>query len=373
MAFSRREFLAASAAAGAAALVRLDAAQPSGASCFRHGVASGDPLTDCAMLWTRVTAPMVATTAMTATPEVRWEVATDTAFRRIVTRGTLTTGAERDFTVKVDAGGLRPATTYYYRFQALGERSAIGRTRTLPVGKAERVRLGLASCSNFPYGLFNVYRRMAARNDLDAACSTWRLHLSICNGGYGDGASLARFRILIGKLCPSATIGSGTPQHKSDPNLQVRPQTAPVHRGLGRSYEIANNAWRDGAQNHNPTAAKRSGQTGAAVGVLRMDAHSRGSRHSAAAIYRSFAFGDLGGSRRCSTPGSWTATSRLASRGGRGRRRSDALAPRTHPGAMAASKSRRLEACRRVVAGLASRVMFGQTSRPGATAGSTDT
>jgi len=79
---------------------------------------------------------------------VSWVVATDPDLTQRVDEGEATTGPERDFTVKVLAEGLSPATTYYYRFVALGEVSRVGRTRTLPVGEVERLRLGVVSCSN---------------------------------------------------------------------------------------------------------------------------------------------------------------------------------------------------------------------------------
>ena len=155
MAVSRREFFGRTAAAGLVGLVRLDGHEeqpvPSARKVFRHGVASGDPLSDRVILWTRVTAPEGTT------PEVQWEIAADNGFKRVVARGAAETAWERDFTVKIDASGLRPATTYYYRFQALGERSPIGRTRTLPGSGTGHLRLALASCSNFPFGYFNVY------------------------------------------------------------------------------------------------------------------------------------------------------------------------------------------------------------------------
>ncbi len=169
MGVSRRAFLGATTAAGLAGFVRsvepstlVEAQIAQARRVFRHGVASGDPLSDAVILWTRVSAPVGAT------PNVAWELATDSAFKQIVIRGTATTGEWRDCTVKVDATGLRAATTYYYRFRALGEQSPIGRTKTLPASNAERVRLALASCSNYPVGFFNVYARIAARADLDA-------------------------------------------------------------------------------------------------------------------------------------------------------------------------------------------------------------
>ncbi len=130
MSVTRRRFLSGSgltlAAVPFANLVRpetLAAAQAGGV--FRHGVASGDPRADRVILWTRVS-------GATGEVPVRWTLAANPQFTRVVARGETPTGAARDFTVKVDVTGLAPATTYYYRFDALGGRSPVGRTRTLP-------------------------------------------------------------------------------------------------------------------------------------------------------------------------------------------------------------------------------------------------
>jgi len=161
---SRRDFLATSSVAlGALPLIRTTAFAQTADAVFRHGVASGDPLADRVILWTRVTPKAPAGSA-----SVRWQVARDPKFAQIVTRGETATGAERDFTVKVDASGLQPGSTYYYRFEALGARSAVGRTRTLPREGVGRLRLGVVSCSNLPQGYFNAYACLAKRADLDA-------------------------------------------------------------------------------------------------------------------------------------------------------------------------------------------------------------
>ena len=83
---------------------------------------------------------------------MRWEVARDPGLRQIVTRGRVSTGPEQDFTLKVDATGLRPGRTYYYPFNALGEASTSGRTRTLPVDSVERLRCACSSYANYPRG-----------------------------------------------------------------------------------------------------------------------------------------------------------------------------------------------------------------------------
>ena len=170
MSVTRRRFLSGSALSLAAVpladLVRPDdlwAAEQAArqtAPVFRHGVASGDPRADRVLLWTRVSGG-------TGEVPVRWTLAANPTFTRVIARGETRTGAARDFTVKVDATGLAPSTTYYYRFEALGGRSAVGRTRTLPAAGAARIRMALTSCSNYPHGYFNAYARMAERTDLD--------------------------------------------------------------------------------------------------------------------------------------------------------------------------------------------------------------
>ena len=135
----RRMFLAGSAAAAAGlgpggALAQPAAATSTNAGVFRHGVASGDPLPDAVVLWTRVTPTAGSLPGSGAGPRVAvgWQVASDPGFRRVVAHGSTVTGPERDHTVKVDVTGLAPATAYYYRFTLDGTTSPVGRTRTAP-------------------------------------------------------------------------------------------------------------------------------------------------------------------------------------------------------------------------------------------------
>ena len=161
---NRRSFLrtvgAAGLAVGAAGLAGCGDSDHS-AVRFDHGVASGDPLTDRVILWTRVS-------GVEGPVELEWIVARDAALREVVASGLAATSADTDYTVHVDAVGLHAGTTYHYGFRALGSESPVGRTRTLPGGQVERVRLAAVSCSNFPAGFFHVYREIAQRNDLDA-------------------------------------------------------------------------------------------------------------------------------------------------------------------------------------------------------------
>ncbi|MCC7126488.1 MAG: alkaline phosphatase D family protein [Acidobacteria bacterium] len=241
----RRLFLSTSAAAAAALPVfgraRLDAAQNAN-PVFRHGVASGDPLSDRVLLWTRVS-------VSTDSAPVRWVLALDAKLARIVARGEVSTGAERDYTVKVDVAGLTPATTYYYRFEAAGEQSAVARTRTLPARDASRVRLGVVSCSNLPFGYFNVYAALAARADLDAVLHLGDYIYEYANGQYGDGTALGRVPAPDAEIVALADYRARHAQYKADPDCQA------VHRQhpfivIWDDHELANNTWRDGALNH---------------------------------------------------------------------------------------------------------------------------
>ena len=153
----RRTFLKAGAVAGAAATASTTTAMSASAAevAFQHGVASGDPLPDGVLLWTRV---------VTSGP-IRWEVARDEAFARIVKRGTTRTGPERDHTVKVEVHGLHSNTRYWYRFRVGDVVSPVGRTKT--AGCGSELNLGVASCANWSMGHFAGYGFLA-QQELDA-------------------------------------------------------------------------------------------------------------------------------------------------------------------------------------------------------------
>lgn len=130
---------------------------------FAHGVASGDPLKDRVIIWTRVTEVVPSAAEI----PVSWQVATDPAMKKIVKSGNQSTNATRDWTVKVDVVGLSPATTYYYRFKALGFPSIVGRTRTAPATAVESIRFAVLSCSSYWSSYWSGLDHIAKRNDLD--------------------------------------------------------------------------------------------------------------------------------------------------------------------------------------------------------------
>jgi alkaline phosphatase D len=245
---SRRGFFKASggAAAALAATPMLGMAQKVreagvvAPSRFQHGVASGDPLADRVILWTRVTPPSPVSVV-----NVSFVVATDPALTQVVTRGIAKTNPARDYTVKVDPAGLQPGTTYYYRFTADGENSPIGRTRTLPVGNVPRLRMAVASCSNHAFGLFNAYRRIAERADLDLV-----LHLGDYIYEYGPNVyGNLRTPEPPNEMVTLSDYRLRHAQYKRDADSQA------VHRQhpfvcIWDDHETTNDSWKDGAENH---------------------------------------------------------------------------------------------------------------------------
>ncbi|MCR5865737.1 MAG: alkaline phosphatase D family protein [Aquincola tertiaricarbonis] len=242
---NRRDFFKQSggstAALAAATLLPMGSALAADAvPAFQHGVASGDPLSDRVILWTRVT----PNGPRGAVP-VQWVVARDPGLTQVVLRGTAKTNPDRDYTVKVDAIGLQPGTTYYYRFKAEGTDSPIGRTRTLPVGAVDRLRMAVVSCSNHAYGYFNAYRQIAARADLDLV-----LHLGDYLYEYGTNQyGTARPTEPATEITSLADYRMRHAQYKRDADLQALHRQHPMI-AIWDDHEITNDAWKDGAQNH---------------------------------------------------------------------------------------------------------------------------
>src|SRR5437899_555528 len=143
------------AAAGA-----TEAAAKDGAA-FHHGVASGDPLQDRVILWTRVTPQGSGDLAY------RWSL-NPVDRRGGGKRGEGMTGPDRDYTVKVDVSGLDPGRAYTFQFEAGGAKSPLGRTRTLPDGPTRDAVLAVCTCALYPNGYFNAYGAIAALPRVDA-------------------------------------------------------------------------------------------------------------------------------------------------------------------------------------------------------------
>jgi phosphodiesterase/alkaline phosphatase D-like protein len=217
----------------------LDAAGP-----FRYGVASGDPLPDRVVIWTRVEpgGPEPIT--------VQWFIASFGG--DLVVSGETVTGPDRDWAVSIDVTGLAPATRYQYWFEAAGRRSPVGSTRTLPAGDCSHLRFAQVSCAKYNAGYFNAYARIAERDDIDFV-----LHL----GDYIYEAS----QTPPASQTASADIGRPFDplhecktlddyrrryaQYRSDPDVQAMHAAHPLIATVD-DHEFADGAWRGGATEH---------------------------------------------------------------------------------------------------------------------------
>lgn len=262
----RRTFLAGSAAvAGTLGSVGVlgqpaSASTPAGSAStnpFRYGIASGDPLPDAVLLWTRVTptADSLPGSGLGPRVAVGWQVATDPGFRWVVAHGSTVTGPERDHTVKVDATGLTPATAYYYRFTLDRTASPVGRTRTAPAptSSPERLRFAVVSCSNWEAGYFSAYRHLAARGDLDAVLHLGDYVYEYGTGlyAYGKSNTVVRPHEPPHEMVTLADYRQRHAQYKTDPDLRALHAAVPWITTWD-DHETANDAWSGGAENHQP-------------------------------------------------------------------------------------------------------------------------
>ncbi|WP_371556670.1 alkaline phosphatase D family protein [Streptomyces longwoodensis] len=253
----RRRTVVKAAAATAVLAGPLAAALPARAAdeapAFLHGVASGDPLPDGILLWTRVTPTAAATPGSDIGPdlEVEWVMARDKALTTVVAKGSVTATAASDHTVKADVRGLQPATDYWFRFSAGGTDSPVARTRTAPAVDAAvpGLRFGVVSCANWEAGYFSAYRHLAARSDLDAWLHLGDYIYEYGTGQYGTRDTVVRPHAPAHEILTLADYRTRHGRYKTDPDLQALHHKAPVV-AIWDDHEFANDAWSGGAENH---------------------------------------------------------------------------------------------------------------------------
>jgi len=212
---------------------------------FRHGVASGDPDATGVVLWTRVTAEGDVT--------VEWELSPDVEFASIARSGSFATGPDRDHTVKVLAAGLAPGETWFYRFRLNGVRSPVGRARTLPVGRLDRLGIALASCSNYAFGFFNAYGAIARDADVDFVLHTgdYIYEYGADEWGADVAHAIGRVHEPAHEIVSLADYRQRHAQYKTDAGSRAM-LAAHTLLACWDDHESANNPWTGGAQNHQP-------------------------------------------------------------------------------------------------------------------------
>ena len=258
---------------------------------FAQGVASGDPLSDRVILWTRV---LALDSADKRDIPLRWEVAAEPGFNSLVASGEAVASAARDFTVKVDAAGLQAGTRYWFRFKAYELYSPVGRTKTLPGAAVAQVKLAVFSCSNYPAGYFHAYAEAAKRDDIDAAIHLGDYIYEYGRGGYASAkaASMGREVLPAGEIIALADYRARYAQYRGDADLQALHASVPMI-AVWDDHEIANDAYMTGADNHQPaTEGDYAARKAAALQAFHewMPIRTGSSREQ---IYRSFNFGNL--------------------------------------------------------------------------------
>lgn len=258
-----------SAGASVVAAATLPGVASAAGGVFQHGIASGDPLPGGILLWTRVTPTPESTPASGVGPTVTvdWQIAADASFAAVVRYGTVSTGPERDHTVKVDVGGLTPATTYWYRFGLAGNWSPVGRTMTAPADDAAitRLRLGVVSCANWEAGYFAAYRHLAERGDLNVVVHLGDYLYEYGTGEFDAGGTVVRTTKPAHEIITLADYRTRHALYKTDPDLQALHASVPWIITWD-DHEVANDMWSGGAENHTPAT---EGDFGARVAASR--------------------------------------------------------------------------------------------------------
>jgi alkaline phosphatase D len=257
---------------------------------FYHGVASGDPLSDQVIIWTKITPEQEDANVL-----VKWMIAKDENLSQVVQTGEITTNAPADFTVKIDVKGLTPSTTYYYQFVSDTGKSPVGKTKTTPSDTYENLQFAVVSCSNYSAGYYNSFGRIAKRTNLNAV-----IHL----GDYIYEGTERKFdkennpafdkfeatHFVMNKEWWLHYYRKRYALSRLDVDLRAAHQSHPFI-AIWDDHEIADNTYKDGANSHNPYSdgeweVRKSAAKQAYAEWLPI-------RGDASSIYRTIRFGKL--------------------------------------------------------------------------------
>ncbi|GGG34762.1 alkaline phosphatase [Croceivirga lutea] len=260
---------------------------------FLHGVGSFDPTATAVIIWTRFTP---TTDEVSDFIQINWQVATDADFTEVVKEGMQYASAENDFTIVQDVTGLASNGKYYYRFVQPDRNmaSVTGETITLPEPGAavDSLKLAVCSCSNYPAGLFNAYDAMA-KSDADIIIHLGDYIYEYGIGEYGTNENtvpLNREHDPATEILTLEDYRLRYRQYRTDEGLQLAHQKKPF-MVVWDDHEITNDAYKDGAQNHDESEGDYQARLERAIKVhseylpVRTDAEG--------VIYRNFEYGNL--------------------------------------------------------------------------------
>jgi len=208
---------------------------------FYHGVASGDPLEDRVIIWTRVTPK----TKLNKVP-VKWKISSTADFKNVKNEGVFVTNIGRDYTVKVDVDGLSPGETYYYMFEAFGMKSIVGKTKTIS-NLTDSLRFAAISCSDYQRGFFNAYASLA-HEDLDVVIHLGDYIYEYKSRDYSNGI-FERLHLPDKEIISLYDYRVRHSQYKLDPDLIDAHKNHPFIL-IWDDHETTNDTYKDGAENH---------------------------------------------------------------------------------------------------------------------------
>ena len=217
--------------------LRLESSFP-----FYHGVASGDPLHDGIILWTRVTPKFIDQEIVG-----EWYLSSDSTFKNIFKKGEFTTNLDKDFTIKIDVRGLEPGKNYYYYFNSLGHKSIVGKTKTMSLDSDE-LNFAIISCSDYQRGYFNSYAALANENNLDAVIHLGDYIYEYKARDYSNGI-FNRLHIPDKELISLEDYRTRYSQYRLDPDL-IKAHASHPFIVIWDDHETSNDTYMTGAQNH---------------------------------------------------------------------------------------------------------------------------
>ena len=293
MSLSRRDFIKAVSSGAVATTLTACGSDDSDATptgSFEYGVASGDPTQTQVIIWTRVT-------TAASYVDVTWQVSRSEDFSTVEQSGTFTTDTSRDFTVKVDVQNLNPSTQYYYRFMVGETTSIVGMTQTLPEGSVDKASMAVVSCANYPAGYFNVYKEILKQHQTESFDVV--LHLGDYIYEYGAGGYASEDAARLGREPSKGTecitlddYRKRYAQYRQDQDLQALHAALPMI-AVWDDHELANDAWKNGAENHQNNEGSFVDRRAAAAAAWTEWLPVRENTFSNMLIYRQFSFGDL--------------------------------------------------------------------------------
>ncbi|KAI3433607.1 hypothetical protein D9Q98_003416 [Chlorella vulgaris] len=234
---------------------------------------------------------------MTDRVAVDWVVSEAEDFSSIAASGSTVTDASRDFTVSVDATGLKPWKRYWYQFSSGKVRSGVGLTKTAPDGAIEGgLTFATCSCANWGFGRFHAYDLLSRVDDLDFVVHAGDYIYEYPPGEYPSSGLTARGGLLPKHKCKTLEdYRLRYACYRTDKALQELHRKVPMV-AVWDDHETADNAHIDGSEQFEGSKEEWERRKYEAVQAFAEWVPVRGLDHAKvdlAGCQRTFKFGNL--------------------------------------------------------------------------------